>query len=80
LFYSERNTLSPAQQEAILSEVAGMREMLQELRDDLGIEGRIRGGANSIWGKCAVLAVNLDMEGFWLSDKFRIRAEPDIFA
>lgn len=27
---------------------------------DLGLEGRVRGGANDIWGKCAVLAVNLE--------------------
>ena len=57
---SERNKLSPAQREAILSEVAGMREMLRELRDDLGLEGRIRGGANNISGTCAVLSVNLE--------------------
>jgi len=60
VFYSERNTLSDAQREEILSEVAGMREMLRELRDDLGLEGRVRGVANDIWGKCAVLAVNLE--------------------
>jgi len=60
VFYSERNTLSDAQRDAILSEVAGMREMLRELRDDLGLEGRVRGGANAIWGKCAVLSVNLE--------------------
>jgi hypothetical protein len=60
IFYSERNTLSDAQRNEILSEVAGMREMLRELRDDLGLEGRVRGGANTIWGKCAVLSVNLE--------------------
>jgi hypothetical protein len=64
MFYSARNTLSPGQREAILSEAAGMREMLRELRDDLGLEGRIRGVANTIWGKCAVLSVNLmELEG-----------------
>jgi hypothetical protein len=60
VFYSERNTLSADQRDEILSEVAGMREMLRELQDDLGLEGRVRGGANDIWGKCAVLAVNLE--------------------
>jgi len=60
VFYSERNALSPAQRNTILSEVAGMRQMLRELRDDLGLEGRVRGGANDIWGKCAILAVNLE--------------------
>jgi len=60
MFYSERNTFSPAQRDEILSEVAAMREMLRELQDDLGLEGRVRGGANIIWGKCAVLAVNLE--------------------
>ena len=60
MFYSERNTLSPSQRDAILSEVAGIREMLRELRDDLALEGRVRGGANIIWGKCAVLSVNLE--------------------
>jgi len=60
VFYSERNTISDAQRNEILSEVAGMREMLRELRDDLGLEGRVRGGANTIWGKCAVLSVNLE--------------------
>jgi len=52
------------QREAILSEVAGMREMLRELRDDLGLEGRVRGAANDIWGKCAILSINLvELEG-----------------
>ena len=60
VFYSERNTLSAAQRDEILSEVAGMREMLRELQDDLGLEGRICGGANDIWGKCAVLTINLE--------------------
>ena len=60
VFYSEHNTLSPSQREQILSEVTGMREMLRELRGDLELEGRIRGVANNIWGKCAVLAVNLE--------------------
>jgi len=64
VFYSERNTLSGVQREAILSEVAGMREMLRELRDDLGLEGRVRGAANDIWGKCAILSINLvELEG-----------------
>jgi hypothetical protein len=60
VFYSERNTFSPARRNTILSEVAGMRHMLQELRDDLGLEGRVRDGANDIWGKCAILTVNLE--------------------
>jgi len=60
VFYSDRNTLSARQRDVILSEVAGMRKMLQELKDDLGLEGRVRGGANDIWGKCAILAVNLE--------------------
>jgi len=60
VFYSEHNTLSPSQREQILSEVTGMREMLRELRGDLELEGRIRGVANNIWGKCAVLSVNLE--------------------
>jgi len=69
VFYSERNTLSPSQRDAILSEVAGIREMLRELRDDLALEGRVRGGANIIWGKCAVLSVNLEE----LKDKHLVR-------
>ncbi len=60
VFYSERNTLSAAQRHEILSEVTGMREMLRELQDGLRLEGRVRGGANDIWGKCAILAVNLE--------------------
>ena len=60
VFYSERNTLSPTQRNAILSEIAEMRERLRELREDLGLEGRVRGGANTIWGTCSVLAVNLE--------------------
>jgi hypothetical protein len=60
VFYSERNALSPAERNTILSEVAGMREMLREIKDDLGLEGRVRDGANDIWGKCAILAVNLE--------------------
>ena len=60
VLYSERNTLSAAQRDEILSEVAGMREMLRELQNDLELQGRLRGGANDIWGKCAVLAVNLE--------------------
>lgn len=60
VFYSERNALSPTERNTILSEVAGMREMLREIKDDLGLEGRVRDGANDIWGKCAILAVNLE--------------------
>jgi hypothetical protein len=68
VFYSERNTLSPAQGEAILSEIARMREILRELRDDLGLEGRVQGVANNIWGTCAVLSINLtELEGKHLS-------------
>ncbi len=60
VLYSERNTLSGVQREEILREVVGMRETLRELQDDLGLEGRVRGVANNIWGTCAVLAVNLE--------------------
>jgi hypothetical protein len=68
VFYSERNTLSAEQREAILSEVAKMREILQEIQDDLELAGRVRGGANDIWGKCAILSVNLmELEGRHLS-------------
>jgi|GEM_PF-4518063 len=45
-FYSEQNTLSDAQRDAILSEVGGMREMLRKLQDDPDLEGRVLGGPN----------------------------------
>lgn len=60
VFYSERNALSPAQRGTILPEVAGMRHMLQELRDDLGLEGRVRGGANDTLTKKCLIVEYLD--------------------
>ncbi len=68
VLYTERNTLSEEQCKAILSEIAGMRELLRELRDDLGLEGRVRSAASDIWGKCAILAVDLEeLKGRYLS-------------
>jgi hypothetical protein len=68
VFYQERNNLSEAQRTEILSEITRMRDIFRELQDDLGLEGRVRGVANHIWGTCAVLAVNLEeIKGKYLS-------------
>lgn len=67
VFYQERNSLSEAQRAEILLEIANMREIFRELQDDLGLEGRVRGVADNIWGSCAVLAVDLqEIKGRYL--------------
>jgi len=60
VLYSEHNSLSPSDRDALLSEIAEMRSVLQEFRDDLALEGRMREAAHSIWGSCAVLLTNLE--------------------
>ncbi len=59
VFYGEKNELLPDQREAILIQVASIRERLQELKDGLKLEARPRSVASSIWSQCSALWVNL---------------------
>jgi hypothetical protein len=59
VLYSERNSLSVEQRKKIRSEIAGIREMLLELRSTLRLEGTVEDVTNIIRGECALLWSNL---------------------
>lgn len=60
VLYSERNNLSKDQRQEILLKIGEMQEVLKELQHELGLATKIHSGAQDIWGKCAVLSVNLE--------------------
>lgn len=55
VLYKEHNMLSDGQRREILSEIASMRETLQELQDSLGLEPTVQDASSAIRGKCAGL-------------------------
>ena len=55
VFYRERNALSSRQRKEILSEIAQMRSVLQELQETLGLEPTVEDVGSAIRGKCAGL-------------------------
>ncbi len=59
VMYCESNDLSQEQRQAVLAEVARMRDLLRQLKDTMWLEGRTRSAANSIWGQCSILWVSL---------------------
>jgi hypothetical protein len=46
--YEERNTLSPEQRRLLIEELAGMRRVLAELRDALGLEAERRSACTAV--------------------------------
>lgn len=55
VFYKEHNRLSDRQKSEILSEIAQMRTLLQELQETLGLEPTVQDVGSAIRGKCAGL-------------------------
>jgi len=55
VFYEEHNTLSTRQRQGILSEIARMRSLLHELKDDLALEPTVEDAGAAIRGKCSGL-------------------------
>jgi len=53
VLYQERNVLTPRQRKQLLSEVEEVRDVLQHLREDMGLEGKVQDGAARIWSLCA---------------------------
>ncbi len=55
VFYKEHNALSTRQRQKMLSEIAEMRSLLQEMRDAIGIEPTVEDAGDAIRGKCSGL-------------------------
>jgi hypothetical protein len=67
LLYTEENTLSSEERSGILANIAGMRRIILELRDNLQLEARPQDVAKSIRGHCYILWVGvLEMTGKYL--------------
>ena len=67
LLYTEENTLSSEERSGILADIAGMRRIMLELRDNLQLEVRPQDVAKSIRGQCYILWVDvLEMTGKYL--------------
>jgi hypothetical protein len=59
VLYTENNDLQPEQREAILLQVAKIRERLLDLKDTLELEAKPRSLKTSMWAQCSALWVNL---------------------
>ena len=57
--YQERNGLTREQRSALQARVAATRQLLSELRDTLGLEGRLQTGPLAIWGGCSEVREHL---------------------
>jgi len=67
LLYTEENTLSSEERSRILADIAGMRRIIVELRNNLQLEARPQDVAKSIRGHCYILWVDvLEMTGKYL--------------
>jgi len=55
VLYRERNTLSPRQRRAVLSEVTRVRRLLRDLQDRLGLTPRTQDAVQAIWGRGSAL-------------------------
>jgi hypothetical protein len=67
LLYREENNLDPAQRSGLLADIAGIRRLIQELRDDLHLEASSRDIAKTIRGHCYLLWVDvLELTGKYL--------------
>lgn len=59
ILYKERNDLTTDQRAALLHEIAGMRDVLRELAEDLGIEPAVAEARSAIRSKCSILWENI---------------------
>jgi hypothetical protein len=67
LLYAEENDLSPRQKEGLLADVAGIRQIMQELHEDLELETKPKSVIKAIRASCYVLWVDvLEMTGKYL--------------
>jgi hypothetical protein len=55
VLYRERNDLTGRQRAALLREIAGMRDVLRQLRDELDIEPAVQSARSAIRGRCSML-------------------------
>lgn len=67
LLYREENTLHREERAALLTDIAGIRRIIKELRDDLHLETCCLDIAKNIRGHCYILWVDiLEMTGEYL--------------
>jgi hypothetical protein len=67
VLYREENTLDPARRFGLLADIAGIRRLIQELRDDLRLEASSYDVAKTMRGHCYLLWVDvLELTGKYL--------------
>jgi hypothetical protein len=67
LLYAEDNDLSPRQKQELLADVAAIRQIMQELHEDLALETPPQSVTQAIRASCYVLWVDvLEMTGKYL--------------
>ncbi len=67
VLYREKNTLDPERRAGLLADIASIRRIMQELRDDLHLEAGSQDIAKTMRGHCYILWVDvLEMTGKYL--------------
>jgi hypothetical protein len=67
ILYHEKNSLDPERRAGLLADIAGIRRIMQDLRDNLQLEAGSRDIAKTIRGHCFILGVDvLEMTGKYL--------------
>ena len=67
ILYREDNTLDPDRRTALLADIAAIRGIMEELRDNLHLEARTQDIAKTMLGHCYILWVDvLEMTGKYL--------------
>lgn len=59
VFYQERNALSAGQKGGLLAEIKRMRDLMQEIKDALGLKAEVENVARRIWGSSSAFWVVL---------------------
>ena len=59
VLYREENTLAPDRRAGLLTDIADIRRIIRELRDDLHLEARPQDIAKTIRGQCYILWVDV---------------------
>ncbi|MGQ9730660.1 MAG: hypothetical protein ACUVX8_05235 [Candidatus Zipacnadales bacterium] len=59
VFYEEYNTLTSQQRRDLLSEIAGIRAVLQQVKEKLKLEGTSRNAVQAIWSRSSNLREHL---------------------